>query len=264
MYNSDPTPTTGKIVFGILVSLVIMILSQIGVFKDVYTVSADVFKDFQQQNMKLFKNLEQDFSFLTDLGNLRIENENLKNENLKLKSERLSQELLIEESKSISKQFTFNSEMEHIPVRIVQYSENQTEIVINKGSKEGIKENDVLVIEKYLVGIVTEVSDSFAKGRLIISPNSKIPSESQKDKLKGVAIGDGINTIVFQQIPNDKKLALDDYVLSAGLGGVFPYGLIIGKIIKIESKDADIEQKAQVAPEVNLKNLRDIYIIREQ
>jgi rod shape-determining protein MreC len=262
MYNSDTTPTTGKILFGIIVSLLIIILSRIGVFKDTYSISAGIFKDFQQQNMLFFKGVEQDFAFLGELGNLKNENESLKSQNEILLSEKLSFQLALEESQKISKQLTFNTTVEYIPVRIIKYSENQTEIIINKGSNDGIRENDVLVIEKFLVGMVTEVNGTFSKGRLIISTDLKVPSESKTDGLKGVGVGDGINTVLFQQVPNNKKLTLNDYVVTAGLGGVFPYGLIVGRVIKIESKDADIEQKAQVAMEINLKDLRDIYIIR--
>jgi rod shape-determining protein MreC len=264
MYNSDSTPTTGKIFFGIIISLLIVILSMLDVFKDVYTLSSSVFKDFQQQNMQFFGRLEQDFKFLGDLGVLRSENETLKVENQNLKSEKIAQQVVIDDLTRISKQLKFNPDMEYIPVRINLYSDNQTEIIINKGSKEDIKENDVLVIDNYLVGIITEVSENFAKGRLIISTNSKVPSESKIDKLRGVSIGDGISTIVLQQVPNEKSLTLDDYVLTAGLDGIYPYGLIIGKIVKIESKEADIEQKAQVATELNLKNLREIFIIRRK
>jgi len=264
MYNSDPTPTTGKIVLGIIISLMIIILSRIGIFKDVYIVSASIFKDFQQQNMLFFKDLEQNLTFLTDLGNLRGENEILKIENQNLKSENISQVIALEDANKIAKQLTFNPNIDYLPVRIVQYSENQTEIIINKGSIDSVKVDDVLVIDNYLIGTVTEVNVNYARARLIISTNSKVPAESKTDKLKGVAMGDGINAITLQQVPNDKKLTIDDYILTAGLGGTFPYGLIIGKIIKIDSKDADIEQKAQISTEINLKNLREIYIIREK
>jgi rod shape-determining protein MreC len=264
MYNSDSTPTTGKIFIGIIISSLIIILSILGVFKDAYMVSASIFKDFQQQNMLFFGRIEQDFKFLNDLGNLRSENEMLKAENQNLKSEKITQQIALDDLTKISKQLTFNSDMNYIPVRITLYSDNQTEIVIDKGSKEGVKENDVLVIDNYLVGVVTEVSENFAKGRLIISKNSKVPSETKKDNMRGVSVGDGISTIVLQQVPNEKSLTIDDYVLTAGLDGVFPYGLIIGKIVKIESKEAEIEQKAQVSTEINLKNLREIFIIKKR
>jgi len=262
MYNSDTTPTTGKILFGIIVSLLVIILSRIGIFKDTYAVSANIFKDFQQQNMMFFRSIEQDFAFLGALGNLKNENESLKVKNEILLSEKLTLQMTLEESQKISKQLTFNTDVEYIPVRITKYSENQTEVIINKGSNDGVRQNDVLVIERFLVGLVIEVNEGFSKARLIISTDSKVPSESMSSKLKGVGVGDGINTILFQQVPNEKKLTIDDYIVTAGLGGVFPYGLIVGKIIKIESKDADIEQRAQVATEINLKDLREIYIIR--
>jgi rod shape-determining protein MreC len=264
MYNSDSTPTTGKIIIGIIISIMIITLSKIGVFKDVYTISASIFKDFQQQNMQFFKGLEQDITFLTDLGNLRAENESLKIENLDLKSENISQAIALEEANKIAKQLAFNPSIDYVPVRITQYSENQTEIILNKGSIDLVKIGDVLVIDNYLVGSVTEVNVNYSKAILIISTNLKIPAESKTDKLKGVAVGDGINAIILQQVPNDKKLIVGDYVFTAGLGGTFPYGLIIGKIVKIDSKDADIEQKAQISPEINIKNLREIYIIKEK
>lgn len=264
MYNSDSTPTTGKIFIGITISLLIIILSRIGVFNDVYSVSSGIFNDFQQQNMNFFKNVEQDINFLSNLGNLRDENQKLKSENSNLKSDLDSANILLEDSKKILKQLSFNPEKKYIPVRITQYSDNQTEIVINKGSKEGVKLNDVLVIENYLIGIITEVNEGYSRGRLIISSSSKVPSQSMKGDLRGVSLGDGINSINFQQVPNTTKLQINDRVVTAGVDGTYPFGLTIGKIINIESKDTDIEQKAQLATEINLKNLREIFIIRNK
>lgn len=265
MYNADSAPHNGKILLGIILSLLILILSKIGVFSDLYSASAVFFKDFQTQNMAFFKGINEDLQFISNIGNIKQENDELKSKNQKLNSENVTLQTKISELNLIIKQEeSFGGNYEYIPVRIIQYSENQTEIIISKGSNEGINVNDVLVLDNYLIGVVIETKTTYSTAKLIISTNSKISSITSVTKLKGLAIGDGINQLNLQQVPNDKKLTTEEHLLTAGVDGVFPYGLIIGKISKVESNDTDILQKAQVTTDINLKNLMDIFIIKKK
>lgn len=265
MYSSDSAPNNGKILLGIILSLLILISSKIGVFSDLYSASAVFFKDFQIQNMAFFKGLSDDFEFISNLGSLKSENDELKDKNQKLSSENIALQNKIDELNQIIKQqSSFSGDYEYLPVSIMQYSENQTEIIISKGSNDGIKANDVLVLDNYLIGSVIEAKTNYSHAKLIISANSKVSSITKNTKLKGITNGDGINQLNMQQVLNDKKLSTGEYVLTAGVDGIFPYGLIIGKITKIESNDTDILQKAQVATDLNLKNLMNIFIIRKK
>jgi len=265
MYNSDSAPHNGKILLGIVLSLLILISSKIGVFSDLYSASAVFFKDFQTQNMEFFKGINEDFQFITNLGNLKKENDDLKSQNQKLNSENVVLQNRIDElSLLIKQESSFGGDYEYIPVRIMQYSESQTEIIISKGSNDGVIINDVLVLDNCLLGLVIETKTTYSKAKLIISSDSKVSAITNITKLKGIATGDGINQLILNQVPNDKKLTTEEHLLTAGVDGVFPYGLIIGKISKVESNDTDILQKAQVTTDLNIKNLMNIFIIRKK
>jgi len=264
MYNNDSKLTIGKIFYGIVFSLTFVLLMKIGVFKDVYDFSAVFFRDFQQQSMVFFGQVKQNFDFINNLGDLKTRNDELSDENAKLISENTGLKNKINENNLIANQQSLNPQFNYLPVRISKYKDNQTEIILNKGSNENIQVNDVIVSENYLIGHVTEVFNYYSIARLIIDSNHKIAVESQSTKLKGMAFGDGINSIMMKQVPNEKKLEMSEIIITAGTDGIYPYGLIVGKIIKIESQATDIEQTAEINLELKIKDMREVFIIKSK
>jgi len=264
MYNNDSKLTIGKIFYGIVFSLTFVLLMKIGVFKDVYDFSAVFFRDFQQQSMVFFGQVKQNFDFINNLGDLKTRNDELSDENAKLISENTGLKNKINENNLIANQQSLNPQFNYLPVRISKYKDNQTEIILNKGSNENIQVNDVIVSENYLIGHVTEVFNYYSIARLIIDSNHKIAVESQSTKLKGMAFGDGINSIMMKQVPNEKKLEMSEIIITAGTDGIYPYGLIVGKIIKIESQVTDIEQTAEIDLELKIKDMREVFIIKSK
>jgi len=56
---------------------------------------------------------------------------------------------------------------------------------------------------------------------------------------------------------------LGDKVVSSGLGGVFPKGLMIGSVVDIVKKKQDLFQNITIAPSVNSSHLEEVVIILE-
>mgnify|MGYP001232305728 CR=1 FL=1 len=254
MYKNDSSLSISKILFGIIFSLFIVILVRIGVFKDLYNVSASIFKDFQQQNMTFFGQIKQDFDFLTNLGNYKLQNEQLIADNTKLISENSDLRNQLNDYKLITSQMTFDPQYDYIPLRITKYKDSQTEVILNKGEGENIKIDDIIIFQKFLVGRVIEVNKSYSVAKLIIDSKNKIAAESQSSKLRGVCTGDGISGMLMEQVPNNKPLGMSELILTSGTDGIYPYGLIVGKVSKIESRATDIEQSAQIVPRQRIEN----------
>ena len=262
MNSDNETLNYVKIFFGITLSLIFVLLMKVGVFKDMYNFSASFFQDFQQENMSFFGQIKEDFDFINNLGNLKIQNDYLLAENSKLLAQNSSLLNLLSDNTLITKQLSFNSQVKYIPSRITKYKDNQTAVILNKGIDEGVKVNDVIVLENYLIGHVSEVYNSYAVGLLTIDAQSKMAIITQNSKLKGVGNGDGVSSIMVGQLPNDKQLEMSEIVLTAGTDGIYPFGLIIGKITKIDSQVIAVEQAAQVVPDIKMKDLREVFIIK--
>jgi rod shape-determining protein MreC len=138
-------------------------------------------------------------------------------------------------------------------------------ITIDRGANDGIRLDQVVITHKGLVGRVERVNPTTAKVRLINDLNSSVGVRLQTDErttgvLRGQSQG---NLMVIAYIPQDDVVQQGDVVLTSGQGGVFPEGLVVGKVARIERKDADPFQAAVVEPAVEMDKLERLYVLAD-
>ncbi|MDC3355203.1 rod shape-determining protein MreC [Candidatus Pelagibacter sp.] len=106
-------------------------------------------------------------------------------------------------------------------------------IVINKGSKNGVKAGMVIYDDIYLIGKVVEVNFLTSRVLLISDINSKIPVTIQPLNIQGIMSGLNKKTGQMQYLKEDKLINKDSkelIVVTSGSGGIFKSGVPIGKI----------------------------------
>ena len=106
-------------------------------------------------------------------------------------------------------------------------------IIINKGSKNGVKSGMVIYDDIYLIGKVVEVNFLTSRVLLISDINSKIPVTIQPLNIQGIMSGLDKQTGQLQYIKEDKLINKDSkelVVVTSGSGGIFKSGIPIGKI----------------------------------
>ena len=101
--------------------------------------------------------------------------------------------------------------------------------------------------------------------RLINDLNSSVSVRLQTESrttgvLRGQSQG---NLMVIAYIPQTDVVAPGDVVLTSGLGGVYPEGLVVGKVARVERKDADPFQAAVVEPAVEMDKLERLYVLAD-
>ena len=116
-------------------------------------------------------------------------------------------------------------------------------IVINKGSKDGIKPGMVVLDQQYLVGKVIEVNFGTSRVLLMSDINSNIPITISPGNLLAIATGTGQNQakVNFLKKIHFDKITNDSLVYTSGTGGLIKSGVPIGKIVDFDPKaDEDI------------------------
>lgn len=137
-------------------------------------------------------------------------------------------------------------------------------ILIDQGSLSGIeKDMPVIVSRNILVGKIIEVFDDFSKVLLITSSNSKIPALIQQSRIEGLIQGIKENLLFMDLIPKDINVEKNQTVISSGTGGSSPRGLLIGKILTVESPESKMFQKIEVMPAIDTKELEKVFIIKK-
>lgn len=139
---------------------------------------------------------------------------------------------------------------------------------INKGSASGIKKNQAVVNSKReLVGMVSRTGDDWAEVITIIDPDSSISGLIRRSNEIGVVEGtaqlrfDGSCKLGY--IERDADIKVGDFVETSGYGGVFPKGIIIGKIIEIYEESATMSGAAIIQPSADVRKTNEVFVITD-
>jgi len=137
-------------------------------------------------------------------------------------------------------------------------------VEIDKGEKDGVqKEMLVIVSNGILLGKVAETNYSTSKIILITNPDSIVNALDIKTDAKGVLKGQYGLGLVLDMILPTETVNVGDEVISSGLGGLVPRGLLIGKVQEVKMSQDKLFQRAIVVSPVNFSNLRQLFIIKE-
>lgn len=131
------------------------------------------------------------------------------------------------------------------------------DLTINKGSLDGLSRGLAVVNEQgVLIGKITEVKDSISKICLSINPGCEFAASMQnEDRTQGLTTGNLGLTIKMNYIPQLETISLGDLVITSGLGGRIPRGLVIGKVSQVKSENNEVWQEAIIEAPLDFNNL---------
>lgn len=136
-------------------------------------------------------------------------------------------------------------------------------ILIDKGTKHGVKRGVAVVSPEGIVGHVLQTSHHYAKVLLITDFNSSVDAVIQRSRAKGVVEGNGENLCRLKYASRTQDIQLGDKVVTSGLGGRYPKGLMIGKISKIEKKSYGLFQHAEIMLSADFTKLEEVFVVGE-
>ncbi|MCX8082335.1 MAG: rod shape-determining protein MreC [bacterium] len=135
------------------------------------------------------------------------------------------------------------------------------EIVVNKGTENGIKENMVVLSKDMaLIGRVTKVDTNSASITTVFNTNSKISVIIDSTREIGVLEGGSIPFLSLKYIPSDSQVKKGDKVITSGYSDFYPKGIQIGEITKIEKKPDTLFLKLYVKPFSCISDMEEVLI----
>ena len=138
-------------------------------------------------------------------------------------------------------------------------------IVINRGTLDGVANNMAVVTEMGLVGHVLEASANTSKVQLILDPRSSVGTLVQRpdSRVAGIVEGDmnDPNHPRMVNIPKDANVQVEDAVVTSGFGGVYPKGIVVGKIKEIHNEEGGLLKYGVIETSVNFEKLEDVAVI---
>jgi rod shape-determining protein MreC len=137
-------------------------------------------------------------------------------------------------------------------------------ILINKGTTHGLKTGMPVIAPPGLIGRLVDVSWHVSKVLLFIDENSNVDAIVQRTRMQGIISGAGPRGLILKYISKTQDVKEGDVIVSSGIGGVFPKGLLIGQVSHVDRQDASLFLKINVAPFVDFSKLEEILILASE
>ena len=143
-------------------------------------------------------------------------------------------------------------------------------VMIDQGTEDGIRENMAVMTHEGLVGRVSRVGAHRAQVVLIGSRDCKVAALVEKTREGGV-IGPAEtpdildpNIVELSYLTRNTKLEPEQLVYTSNLGGIFPKGILIGRIVDTQTVEHGLYVEARVKLAVNMNQLEEVWVILSQ
>ena len=260
-------------IIGIIITIIILIL--IVIFSNgennssfFENVASNLVMPIQNGLTYIKNKISGNSTFFTDINNLNDENKKLKERNSELEQSLRELENIKTQNETLKEYLNLTKkygEYKTIPGYVINkdISNYSKTIIINIGEKDGVKENMTVIGNEGLVGHVLSVTDSTAKVQTIVDTASSVSCTMSTTKEAMVCKGtlDDKSLLKAMYIPANSNVIQGDSIETSGLGGIYPKGIHIGTIKKVNNTQNMIDRYALVEAAVNFDKLDTVLVI---
>lgn len=144
----------------------------------------------------------------------------------------------------------------------------ESTLTISKGSAAGVEAGDCVITETgVLVGVVSETSLLSSTVATLIDTSIEVGGVVTRTYSAGILEGDfdlmNQGLLRLSYLPEGAGLVAGDEVLTSGLGGIYPAGLVVGRVQGVFNDAAGMSRYAIVDPSVELGGLIEVFVIKD-
>lgn len=162
-----------------------------------------------------------------------------------------------------------NPDYELLPADIIGRDSLDTfySFIIDKGATDGVRVNDPVVFGSYVVGVVHSVKATYSVVWTLFNPKVNISAYETRTREAGYSTTTTELSLerkcLFSGLDKTTNVAVGGQICTSGLGGIYPKGLIIGKISSITDGKYDASVNAVIEPSIDLTELEDVFVITD-
>ena len=227
----------------------------------------EICSPFQKAATFVIKTVQGTFQQYVFLVNLEKENRMLKQKIAELQEEnhRMKEMKLANERLRQLLQFREKNSPSMIGAEVIGQDPSSwfKSVTIDKGERDGVKKGMAVISPAGVIGQILKTAPHYATVLLITDYNSAIDSIVQRTRAKAIVEGKGENRCQLKYLLRAEEVAVGDVVVTSGLGGNFPKGLMVGEIKKVDKKGHGVFQYAELVPSVDLTQLEEVFVIME-
>lgn len=204
---------------------------------------------------------------------LQQENEELRQQIADLEAQLRQAEPAAEENQALRqllglRQQRSDLQFEAAHVTQAEVSNWASTLVLDRGSQHGVAQGDCAVDSAgNLVGVVTDVGLNWCRLSTVLDTESQFGARVFRTGETGVAGGDlelmADGKLKLQYLSDSASLIKGDVVVTSGLGGYYPSGLVIGTVDAVQTDDGGLARYAVLTPRCDVDGIREMFIITE-
>ena len=144
----------------------------------------------------------------------------------------------------------------------------EEKIILNKGTAHGVQKNMAVTTARGLIGKVTLVTAYTSQVELLYTNNSnyRVAALAQEETGDVYGLVEGFDNergeLIFKRIDSSANIEEGSKVITSGLGGIFPKGILIGEVTEITTDDFGLTKMAYVKPAANFSLLENVTLLK--
>lgn len=256
----------------VLVGVMIYSATNGGIATIPETITGTIVMPIQSFVSSVSDGISDFFGQLTGGGDLREQLEELEKENAELRKKLADYDQIKQENDWYSEILGLheqNADYTFASGRVVgrDPSDVYGNFTIAAGTNADIAVNDpVIATDGSLVGVVDEVGLTYAKVRTVLDSSSKVSAQISRTGDTGYTAGGTLgqvrqHTIRLTTLERSSGVAIGDYIVTSGIGGVYPGGLLIGTVKTVSPASDGMTLDAEVELFTDIFNLKQVMVI---
>lgn len=119
--------------------------------------------------------------------------------------------------------------------------------LVNGGGEQGVKQDLAVINENGLIGRVIEVGKSSARVLLLGDINSRIPVVAERTRDRAMLSGNNTASPRLAYLASNSEVAVGDRIITSGDGGVFPAGIPVGVVTRVQNGEVTVQPFADIS-----------------
>ncbi len=147
-----------------------------------------------------------------------------------------------------------------VPILLIERRAGVHGALIGAGSADGVAPGSPLAVPAGLVGRVVTVGRGVSRAQLLLDASAAAGARIARTGELGVVRGDGHGALILNNIATTSSVARGDVVESAGIDGIYPRGVPIGRVDSV-SRGSKLFLEIRVAPAADFSRLTDVLLL---
>ena len=268
----DIRQRTGWLFFAVIVAHIILISAQVNTRRGVPLLEAVVFGTFaevQRAATSVVTSVQEGWTDYFALQQIRRDNERLTREVTEMRVALQQERALATQTRLLQQLLDLRTS---IPLSTTAGSVTQSTVIgggpspafrtitIDKGSHDGIGQDMAVIAPAGVVGRVVMPSGRAAKVQLLIDSNAAAGAMVERTRAQGVVVGTGTERLQMEYVPSSADVKAGDQVVTSGIDGIYPKGLVIGQIESVRGGTGD-SRIIVIKPAVEFSSLEAVLVV---